>query len=85
MANAYTKGEEIVDFDVSTSCTVALTRHGKVFYSGFGSTYLMVEDEKVKEGVEVSVRDDCYYVLHKDGRISASHPLNCLFSEDQHQ
>lgn len=81
MIDTYIKGEEIVDFDVSEVCSVALTKSGKVFWSGFGSSYLMIEDENVKKAVKVAVRDDCYYVLHADGQITASHPLNCLFNE----
>lgn len=82
MIDTYMKGVEIVDFDVSEMCTVALTKEGKVFWSGFGSSYLMVEDEKVSHALNVAVRDDCYYVFHSDGKITASHPLNCLIQDN---
>ncbi len=58
--------------------TVVLTQEGKVFYTGFGSSYQLVEDENVQDALSIAVTDECYYVLQKDGKLVISHQLSAL-------
>lgn len=54
---------QVADIAVSTMVTVVLTKEGKVFYTGFGSSYQLVEDETVNDALSIAVTDECYYVL----------------------
>lgn len=56
-------GHQIKDIAISEACTVVLTSEGKVFYSGFGSSYQLTEDTSIQHAISIAVRDDAYYVL----------------------
>lgn len=62
--------------------TVVLTQEGKVFYSGFGSSYQLVQDERAVDATSISVTDEGYYIVQKDGQMLMSHQLNPLCPEE---